>query len=241
MTRGKGTRHTGGMADEPTAPDAPPSDSPRLLVPTGTREVQALRRAAAQDAFLEAYAQTGTIQAACDAVGIARSTHYDWIDADPDYAARFSGETQERLTETLERAAIVRAVDGAPRGVWYKGTRVGEEKWFSDMLLLALLKSRRPNVYGDRQQLVGPDGGPIQVQTTRQGGLAQLGEDALRALAILNGMEPSALLPQSPIDAEIVPQEPPAPAGAASAPEPGGDTLSRSPSPTAPAGTKRGG
>lgn len=87
-----------------------------------------------RDRFLEAFAQLGTVVAACAATNIGRRTVYTWRDDDPDFAARWR-EAEEDATQNLEAEAVRRATSG------------------SDVLLIFLLKARRPAVYRERRDL----------------------------------------------------------------------------------------
>lgn len=84
--------------------------------------------------FLEAYQQLGTVTHAAARAGVARSTVYAAIDADPTFSADWR-EARESAIEGLERVAIQRAVDG------------------SDTLLIFLLKSLRPERYRDNVKI----------------------------------------------------------------------------------------
>ena len=169
--------------------------------------VQEVRRREAQEALLAAYERLGTIMGAADEVGIARANHYEWLARDEAYADMWL-EAQEASTQVLEREAITRATVGQDKGVYYQGEKVGTEQYKSDVLLIFMLKSRRPELYRDRYEVSGPQGGPIQVAAMRPDALSRLSEAQLDALAALNG--PVAALtagkPGQPadIDAEAV-------------------------------------
>jgi hypothetical protein len=84
-------------------------------------------------AFLTAFAATGNIQRAALASGVDRSTHYDWLQRDPEYPAVFD-QVRNVAIEYLEAVAHHRA------------TRSENP---SDLLLIFLLKAARPEVYRD--------------------------------------------------------------------------------------------
>jgi hypothetical protein len=46
------------------------------------------------------------------------------------------------------------------------GARVGEVREYSDTLLLAMLKGRRPDVYRERHEVTGKDGKPLATTST---------------------------------------------------------------------------
>lgn len=135
-----------------------------------------LIRHAKKRAFLEAFATTGIIGAAAEAAGIHRSTHYDWLDTDPDYATEFH-HAELAAAEALETEARRRAVDGVDEPVFYEGQVVGTKRRYSDTLLIFMMKGAMPHKYRERFEHSGPDGGPIEVSSPLErllGALAQI-------------------------------------------------------------------
>ncbi len=102
-------------------------------------------------AFLSEYSLTGSITWSADKAEIARRTHYDWLDADPDYVQAFA-DAQERYCEKLESEADRRAVDGTEKPVFYQGVVAGYVREYSDTLLMFRLKALAPDKYKDRSQ-----------------------------------------------------------------------------------------
>ena len=82
-------------------------------------------------AFLAAFESCGSVSRACKAAEINRSTHYEWLESDPEYVQAFD-EAKENCGEELEAVARERAVKG------------------SDTLLIFLLKGCMPEKYKDR-------------------------------------------------------------------------------------------
>lgn len=78
------------------------------------------------------------------AIGIERTHYYRWRDQHPEFATAADAAI-EAGTDRLEDIAVKRAEDQ------------------SDTLLIFLLKARRREKFGDRQQLEhrGVDGGPL--------------------------------------------------------------------------------
>jgi hypothetical protein len=112
-------------------------------------------RAEAQAQFIAAYEVTGKVARSCRAAGIGRSTHYDWLTADPAYRERVE-EAHELFVEGLEEEARRRAVEGVEKPVgWYMGVAGGTVREHSDGLLQTLLKAERPDKYADRLELKG--------------------------------------------------------------------------------------
>jgi hypothetical protein len=110
---------------------------------------------AQQNKFLEAYIGEGTLTHAARLAGIDSKRHYEWLDKDPTYPARFK-EAHSQSVDQLEREARRRAIEGTeePTG-WYKGEPGGFVKKYSDALLIFLLKGARPEKYKDRTELSG--------------------------------------------------------------------------------------
>lgn len=81
--------------------------------------------------FLELYAGTGNVTISAQGAGIQRSTVYERRKAYPHFA-KLMDDAREQALEVLEGYAWKRAKDN------------------SDTLLIFLLKSLKPDVYGDR-------------------------------------------------------------------------------------------
>ena len=113
-----------------------------------------------QAEFLAAYQGVGTIEGACRVAEVGRRTHYDWIDRDPAYAARFE-ETHEAAVDDAEAELRRRGIHGYDEPIVYKGEVVGTVKKYSDACLIFYLKGRRGDVFRERTELSGPGGGPI--------------------------------------------------------------------------------
>lgn len=113
--------------------------------------------------FLKLYAETGTIQAACDAVYISRDTYYRWYKEDKDFmeGCRIA---QGAFGEKLENEALRRAHDGWDEPVFYRGQMQGQVHKYSDVLLIFLMKGAMPNKYRERHEVSGPDGGPVLIK-----------------------------------------------------------------------------
>lgn len=120
----------------------------------------------AQAAFLDAFAELGTVTHAAAAAGIDRQTHYNWLESDPEgYGKRFE-EAKARAIDKLEREATRRAVEGVDEPVFWQGMQVSTVRKYSDTLLIFLLKGAKPEKYRERYEHSGPNGGPIQTAVT---------------------------------------------------------------------------
>jgi hypothetical protein len=103
-----------------------------------------------REAFLRALADTGIVTIAAGIAGITRARAYQVRKEDPDFAAGWD-EAEEQAADALEAEAWRRAVAGVPEPVVSSGKVVRDDdgqplaiRRYSDNLLLALLKARRP-------------------------------------------------------------------------------------------------
>lgn len=133
--------------------------------------------------WLQAFAETGMVSAACQRAGVGRTTAYDARAVDEAFATAWD-ELVDETTDRMEREAQRRAVEGIDHGVWYQGDLVGHERLYSDTLLIFLMKARRPETYREnvRHEHTGPTGGPVQVEGVDLSGLSVEKLRALRAL-----------------------------------------------------------
>lgn len=123
-----------------------------------------VREQAKKKAFLEAYAACGNITQAAELAGISRTSHYNWMEKDPEYPALFKA-AEEQAIDRLEQEARRRALEGVEKPVYQGGKLVGTVREYSDTLLIFLLKGAKPDKYRERSttELTGPGGGPIRV------------------------------------------------------------------------------
>ena len=101
---------------------------------------------AAMDRFLAKFRNCGNVRLACRAAGIPRKTAYRWRNKWSTFAAEWD-EAKEDACDVLEGEAWKRAVKGQ-----------------SDRLLMFLLKAHRREVYGDKVEHTGKDGGKITLE-----------------------------------------------------------------------------
>jgi hypothetical protein len=87
-----------------------------------------------KDRFLKAFETCGNITQAAEIAKIDRTSHYIWMNADPAYPERFEA-AQEAAIQSLEKIAWERA------------------KNKSDLLMIFMLKSLRPERYRDRTEV----------------------------------------------------------------------------------------
>jgi len=88
------------------------------------------------DKWLEVFSLCGVVRTACKATGVARSVVYDHRETYPEFRARFE-QAYSESTESLEQIARDRAAKS------------------SDVLLIFLLKARKPDMYKDHVQQTG--------------------------------------------------------------------------------------
>lgn len=127
-------------------------------------EIRSRRTQEKKQDFLERFTEAGTVQYAAALAGVGRRTVYEWLEADPIFAAEFK-RAEEDVADKLEAEAIRRACEGIDKPVYYQGQKVDTYKEKSDTLLIFLLKGQKPEKYGDkvRQEHTGAGGGPIRV------------------------------------------------------------------------------
>ena len=101
-----------------------------------------------QDDFLAAYANAGVIAYAAQVTGIDRTTHHVWLREDPTYRSRFEA-AQYDAADKLKFDACCRALQGDEVPVFHQGKQVGVRREYSDKLLMSLLRTARPEKFGD--------------------------------------------------------------------------------------------
>ena len=115
-----------------------------------TRAAQVLARTEArQTAFLQAFAELGTITGACRTSGVGRRSVYDWLADDERFAREFDA-ARETAADVLEAECRRRGLEGVEEPVYYQGQVVGTVRRYSDACLLALLKAYRPDRFTGR-------------------------------------------------------------------------------------------
>jgi hypothetical protein len=92
-------------------PDAPALDGPGPLKKGKNRVTKEIRQAA----FLAAFGEACTEPAACEASGVGRSTHYDWLDTDPAYAKKFERAKRIAVRKRRRKPAKRNAALGQTR------------------------------------------------------------------------------------------------------------------------------
>jgi hypothetical protein len=105
--------------------------------------------------FIKILHQSGcSVRQACRASGLGRVEMAALRTRIPKFDQAYH-DVFEDVTDKLEEAGIKRAVEGVKEDVYYQGEKCGDRTNYSDSILLAMLKSRRPEVY-DRAHGVSP-------------------------------------------------------------------------------------
>lgn len=153
-----------------------PSLSRAIGVSKDSPEVRALA--------LERLAQGFSVTAAASAANITRQTLAKWRRNDPAFDAACVAAIEEG-TDRLEDAAIVRATEGTPVPVFYKGQIVGHTVQVSDRLMELMLKARRPDKFRERvdHAVAVAVLTPEQLAKAREAGLRPEVEEAARTIA----------------------------------------------------------
>lgn len=110
------------------------------------RSLDKRRKSWSKTTWLKAYAQHGTVTAACKVAGISRETAYQHRKSDLEFAAAWDRE-ENAVTDLLEKTLVEVALDFSHRG--------------QVRALDIALKARRPSVY--RESLNVKHGGKVGV------------------------------------------------------------------------------
>ncbi|TAJ39003.1 MAG: terminase [Reyranella sp.] len=101
------------------------------------------------ESFLLHLARTGSVTFAAARAGLPRRPLYKRRAADEAFAERWE-EALQLGVERLQDDAMRRALNGTERAVFRNGKQVGSVQQFDNRLLQFLLKSHRPETYGER-------------------------------------------------------------------------------------------
>jgi hypothetical protein len=109
-----------------------------------------------QERFLTALAETGIVSAAVEIAGTSRTRVYELRKRDETFAAAWDN-ADERAADALEAEAWRRGVVGVAEPLVSAGKLVRDDhglpiaiRRYSDTLMIALLKARRPERFKDR-------------------------------------------------------------------------------------------
>lgn len=102
--------------------------------------------------WLECFALTGNVTAACVAVGIPRRSAYEHRDQFPEFKAAWE-EAKDTAADALEAEARRRAVEGEEQTWTDKDGNEHTSVRRSDALLIFLLKGNKPDKFRERQDI----------------------------------------------------------------------------------------
>jgi hypothetical protein len=145
--------------------------------------------------FLESLARTGVITKSCHQAGVNPTTVLRLRRSNPKFE-RACIEAERRFTDRAERELFRRAIDGVEEPIYQGGKLVGTKLVYSDSLLLAVVKARKPDLYRERSTVEHALAGPVV--------------DARRQRAIL--ADPEAARLACELDARLAQRALPAPA-----------------------------
>lgn len=127
-------------------------------------------------AFLKVLRQTGTVTAAAEKAGVARSAAYQLRKKDKTFRQAWDDALQAALDE-LETELRRRAMHGVEQPVYFGGKECGRIRTYNDNLGMFLLRAHRGEVYG------GPKGGDEAAGAGSDSGRARrLVEERLKRL-----------------------------------------------------------
>lgn len=121
---------------------------------------------AQKERYILALRQRGLESTAANTAGVTMKEVRAAYKADPIFEEQ-AHESMDLATDAFEEEAIRRAVDGVEKGIYFRGFEVATETTYSDALLVKVLAARRPELYGNKTEITGANGGPIEF-TIRQ-------------------------------------------------------------------------
>ena len=99
--------------------------------------------------FLERLGECGNLSRAAKELGLGRQTIYEWRDDSPEFNQAVEAAFVKYAEDILEVEADRRAVQGVHHKSYFdkEGNWIGEERRYSDTLLIFRLKSLKPEAY----------------------------------------------------------------------------------------------
>ena len=116
--------------------------------------------------FLSAVMQGASVKDAVKQVGIHLSLPYKTRLTDEAFKTAWT-EATVIGTESLEQEAARRAYHGTLEPVFYKGVECGQIRKYSDLLMIFLLKGRKPEMYREGVEDVGQRPTAINIQVVQ--------------------------------------------------------------------------
>ena len=106
-----------------------------------------------QNDFLNAYGVHGEVKAAAKAAGMARQSHYKWMNNDDEYRARFKG-LRYTVCLMIEDSLVERLIDGWKEEVYQGGEMVGTKTKYDNQAAIAYLDRHDPDWIKGKQRKV---------------------------------------------------------------------------------------
>ena len=122
--------------------------------------------AAFKKKFLRLLSETGNVTKCCTALNVSRVSIYTQRRKCPKFAEQWT-QALEHAVELLEDEGLRRAFEGIERDVWYKGEVVGQERHYSDTLLMHRLQAEKPEKYQYRQKVDANVTGDITIKVVK--------------------------------------------------------------------------
>ena len=120
-----------------------------------------------QKAFLDNLSETGSVKKACEAIKISRNSFYNFRKKNKKFTEQWE-EAEKRGVDALIEEARRRAHDGVDEPVYYKGDRIDTIRKYSDVLLMFLIKAKRPE-YRESYQMSVDGNITIKIQKFTDG------------------------------------------------------------------------
>ncbi len=114
-----------------------------------------------QTLFLEAFAKLGNVTEAAEVSNVGRSTHYEWLETDPQYAKRFQA-VKDRFADLIRKTVRERSID-----LWDVDNRAA-------VRLLELMAKAHCPEFREKHEITGPGGEALKIEVVT--GVPQAGE-----------------------------------------------------------------
>ena len=120
-----------------------------------------------KDVFVQALARAPIVSVAARIAGVTRARALEARAADAEFARRWDAAMEEG-TDEIEAAAFRSAVYGEEKPVYHQGEIKGWTVEYSHAMRSILLKSRRPDVYGDKEEAKEQGPKPMTLEEFRK-------------------------------------------------------------------------
>jgi hypothetical protein len=137
------------LAEAATAKEVTGSASLVPFAPVALRARQDGWTPEKQVKFIETLAETGIVSHAAERAGMSVESAYRMRrrSTATSFASAWKA-AQAHAVQRLTDLAFERAIEGVPTPVFHNGEQVGERRYYSDRLLVFLLRYHDPNKYG---------------------------------------------------------------------------------------------